>query len=85
MRVPGFTAEASVYPAPVGYNGSFTRKDRSRAASVTAQTITFPVDYDYWGRLASLMARCPAPYCAFDLASGHCHCRTDIAHVGGPI
>lgn len=83
MRLPGFTAEASIYSATATYAGFSTRSSRPNAAPVAAQLITFPTDYDYWGRLASLMARCPA-VCTFDLATEQCYCRTAFTNVGGP-
>jgi hypothetical protein len=84
MRLPGFTAEASIYSAIATYVGFSTRSSRPNAAPVAPQLITFPTDSDYWGRLASLMARCPPPFCTFDLATGHCYCRTALTNVGGP-
>ena len=85
MRLPGFTAEASVCAAPGVYNKSFTRNGRCGTGSVIAQTTTFPVDYDYWARIVALMTHCHAPICQPDFATGSCYCHTDIAPVGGPL
>lgn len=73
MRLPEFTAEASLYRASK-YFGFSMGAGRPRASSVTPQSY-FGVDLDYFEWVAFQYFSCLPPLCGRD-NRGQCHCLT---------
>ncbi len=84
MRLPEFTAEASVYRASRLYTGFYTRASQPDASSVTAQQLVGGVDVDFWQGVAQRMIDCKPPFCGYD-QNGQCHCTTDMLLGGGVL
>jgi hypothetical protein len=74
MRLPKFTAEASLYRVTGEYAGLSTGIGRPSNRSVTAQFDFTTVSADTWGWLAH--TNCDSPGCQWD--GFRCHCITDL-------
>jgi len=72
MRLPDFTAEASLASAKGDYTGCSAAGKNIGGSSVVAEFDFKSLPPSYWGNLGN---RCPPPFCNRD-ANGRCHCRT---------
>jgi hypothetical protein len=84
MRLPEFTAEASVYKTYGNYAGYSTSTAHPGIGSVGAQFDVTKLGNDYWAWLGTQHAFCQAP-CWRDTYDGNCHCPTVGSPVGGPV
>jgi hypothetical protein len=83
MRVPEFTAEASLHQPRGNYAGYSTSTGHAGIGSVVAQFDFTTLGNDYWPWLAELYDKCPPPFCKLD-SSNHCHCLTDSLNLTNP-
>jgi hypothetical protein len=81
MRLPEFTAEASLNRASGEYTGFSTGASRPGNSSVVAQYDFSTLGIDYWALVASQRIGCNPPFCSLD-SFGRCHCRTAALPVG---
>jgi hypothetical protein len=81
MRLPEFTAEASLVGMRRNYTGISTKTNRPGTGSVMAQWDFTAFSPDYWAGLATLHHLCPTPFCNYDYVKGQCHCLTAGFHI----
>ena len=82
MRVPEFTADASLYQSRGSYAGYSTSAGHPGTGPVMAQFDSLTLGLDYWAWAANQYFFCQPP-CGRD-KHGNCHCPTVGAPVGGP-
>jgi hypothetical protein len=83
MRLPEFTAEASLPRARGNYAGFSVGMSRRDASSITAQFDYSTLVSSYWERLAAALGSCHAP-CWLDTVNLKCHCQLDAVNINGP-
>jgi hypothetical protein len=83
MRLPKFTAEASLYSTRGYYTALSPSAGRPSSDPVAAQFDYTTIAPDYWPWLAEIYDKCPSPFCSLD-SSNRCHCRTSALNTSNP-